>query len=308
MQWLSEKLGAPVEALWGHAAMLVFSALVAGSFSLGARVAPVIDPMALTWARFWAAAALIAGIIAVAGLWRREHLRAPWRHLILGGLFAFYFVTMFSALEVANPVALSAVFTLTPLMSAGFGWILLRQRTTPRMALALSLAAAGAVWVIFDADWAALLALRPGPGEAIFFIGCIAHAAYAPLVPKLRRGEPIPVLTLGTFIAGGLVLSLVGSDRIVATPWTGLGPMVWATLLYLVVFTGTITVMLVQFASLRLPSAKVLAYTYLIPVWVILYEAGVGQGLPPLGILAGVALVVAGLVLLLKEERGGVAP
>ena len=35
-------------ALRGHAAMLAFSALVAGSFSLGGRAAPLIDPAVLT--------------------------------------------------------------------------------------------------------------------------------------------------------------------------------------------------------------------------------------------------------------------
>ena len=37
------------------------------------------------------------------------------------------------------PVSASAVFTLTPLMAAGFGWLLLRQVLTARMALALAI-------------------------------------------------------------------------------------------------------------------------------------------------------------------------
>ena len=40
------------EALRGHAAMLAFSVLIAGSFSLGARVANLIDPVAITALRF----------------------------------------------------------------------------------------------------------------------------------------------------------------------------------------------------------------------------------------------------------------
>jgi len=41
-----------------------------------------------------------------------------------------------------------AVFTLIQIISAGFGWLLLRQVTTPRMAGALAFGAAGAMWVI----------------------------------------------------------------------------------------------------------------------------------------------------------------
>ena len=68
---------------------------------------------------------------------------------MLGGLFAFYFVLMFEGLKTAPPVSAAAVFTLTPVMAGGFGWLLLRQIMTPRMALALAIGALGALWVIF---------------------------------------------------------------------------------------------------------------------------------------------------------------
>ncbi len=58
---------------------------------------------------------------------------------------------------------------------------------------------------------------------------------------------------------------------------------------------------LIQYAVLRLPGAKVMAYTYLIPVWVIGWEAALGAGLPPAAILPGIGAVVLGLVLLLKD-------
>ena len=43
----------------GHLAMLLFSALVAGSFSLGARMADLVDPVAFTALRFWLAALVV---------------------------------------------------------------------------------------------------------------------------------------------------------------------------------------------------------------------------------------------------------
>jgi drug/metabolite transporter (DMT)-like permease len=44
----------------GHLAMLSFSALIAGSFSLGAMAAPFVDPAALTTFRFLLAGLLLA--------------------------------------------------------------------------------------------------------------------------------------------------------------------------------------------------------------------------------------------------------
>ena len=49
-------------AALGHLAMLGFSALVAGSFSLGAMVANDIAPEAITALRFCLGAALVGGL------------------------------------------------------------------------------------------------------------------------------------------------------------------------------------------------------------------------------------------------------
>jgi drug/metabolite transporter (DMT)-like permease len=289
------------EAERGHLAMLAFSALVAGSFSLGALAAPHVDPGALSALRFLLAGALV-GIAAhvTTGLPRSAWV-APWRYLVLGSLLAAYFVLMFEGLKTAQPVSAAAVFTLTPVMAAGFGWLLLRQRLTGRMALALVIGAVGALWVIFRADLAALLALQIGPGEVTYFWGCVAHAAYAPMVRRLNRGEPAVVFTFGMMMAGTLVLTLWSWPAIVATDWLALPGIVWVTLVYVAVAASAMTFVLLQYASLRLPAAKVMAYTYLVPAWVILWEMAMHGDTPPALVLAGVAMTGLALWLLLKD-------
>jgi drug/metabolite transporter (DMT)-like permease len=298
LQLAPRRLG---EAQRGHLAMLAFSALVAGSFSLGALAAPHVDPGALSALRFLLAGALV-GIAAhvTTGLPRSAWV-APWRYLVLGSLLAAYFVLMFEGLKTAQPVSAAAVFTLTPVMAAGFGWLLLRQRLTGRMALALVIGAVGALWVIFRADIAALLALRIGPGEVTYFWGCGAHAAYAPMVRRLNRGEPAVVFTFGMMMAGTLVLTLWSWPAIVATDWAALPGIVWMTLVYVAVAASAMTFVLLQYASLRLPAAKVMAYTYLVPAWVILWEIAMHGDTPPALVLAGVAMTALALWLLLKD-------
>lgn len=291
------------EARRGHLAMLAFSALVAGSFSLGGQIANEIAPTALNALRFAIAAAVVGGVIAARSIpVPRQALRAPWRYIVLGGLFALYFVAMFEGLKTAPPVSAAAVFTLTPVMAAGFGWLMLRQVTKGHIALALAIGAAGALWVIFRADLQAFLAFRIGRGELIFFFGCIAHAAYTPLVRRLNRGEPVLIFTFGTLVGCALVLLVLGWRDILATDWAGLRPLVWVTLFYLSVMASSITVLLVQFATMRLPSSKVMAYTYLTPSWVILWEIALGQGAPPVLVLGGVGLIVVALLMLLRER------
>ncbi len=280
--------------------MLAFSALVAGSFSLGALATPFVDPAALSALRF-AIAGVLVGVAALAttGL-PRSAFASPWRYGVLGALLATYFVLMFEGLRTAAPVSTAAVFTLTPVMAAGFGWLMLRQRLTGRMALALGIGAVGALWVIFRADLAALLRLRIGTGEVTYFWGCVAHAAYAPLVRKLNRGEPAIVFTFGMMVAGTVLLTLWAWPAIVATDWAALPDIVWITLVYVAVAASAMTFVLLQYATLRLPAAKVMAYTYLVPAWVILWEIALHGSYPPVLVLAGVAMTALALWLLLK--------
>ena len=284
--------------------MLAFSALVAGSFSLGGQIANEIAPAALNAVRFALSAAVVGAVIWARGggiATLTGALSAPWRYGLLGVLFAIYFVTMFEGLKTAPPVSAAAVFTLTPVMSGIFGYLLLRQLFGARIMVALGLGAMGALWVIFRADIAALMAFEIGRGEVIFFWGCIAHAAYTPLVRVLNRGEPILVFTFWTLSFSTVIIGVLGWRDLVATDWGALRPLVWITLLYVAIAASAMTVFLVQFASMRLPSSKVMAYTYLTPSWVLIWELGLGQPMPPMAVLGGIALTFVALGLLLKE-------
>lgn len=291
----------------GHLAMLAFSALVAGSFSLGAIMANDISPVAFTAVRFWLAAMLVGLLVAAGrGGGRKSALgnasEAPWRYAVLGGLFAIYFVLMFEGLKTAPPVSAAAVFTLVPAMAAGFAYVLLRQILTRRMALALGIGAAGALWVIFRGQIAAFVALDVGRGEAIYFLGCVSHALYTPMVRRLNRGEGPAVFALGTLLAGAVILTVYGWGEIGATDWSALPMRVWVALIYVSVFASAVTIVLLQFATLRLPSAKVMAYTYLTPSWVIVWEIALGNDAPGLIVLGGIGLTVLALVLLLRDD------
>ncbi len=287
-------------ALPGHAAMLLFAALIAGAFSIGKQAAPFIDPAALTALRFLCALGVMgAAVIVLRVKVSRADWQAPWRYLVLGGLMGIYFVLMFEALKTAQPVSTSALFTLIPAMSAGFAWLLLRQRFSRAALAALAIGAIGAVWVIFRADIAALLAFDIGRGEMVFFLGCVSHALYTPMVRKLNRGEPVLVFSLGTILGALIVVGLYATPAVITTDWATLPPIVWITVIYLAVFTTALTFALLQFAALRLPSGKVMAYGYLTPAFVALYEGLLGNGWPAPMVWVGVGLILCALLILL---------
>ena len=285
--------------------MLAFSILVAGSFAFGGRVANDIAPVVLTTLRFTIGAIFLSSIVIIQGSFKREHAKAAWRYFLMGFLMALYFVLMFEGLKTASPVSMAAVFTLTPFIAAGFGWILLRQVTNHRIAGALLIGAIGALWVIFHGDVARVLALDIGRGEAIFFIGVAAHALYAPLVPRLNRGEPPAVFTAGMLIGGSVLLWIYAWPEMRHADYAAMPAAVWWVLAYVSLAATSTTFFLLQYASLRIPAAKVMAYTYFTPSVVLMWEMVLGAGTPKSIVLIGVLLCVCALIALLMQGREG---
>lgn len=296
----------PRQRLVAHLAMLLFAALIAGSFTFGALAVPHLAPVPLNAVRF-VIASLLMGAFAF-GLARQPFVlpKAPWRFGIMGALMAIYFVTMFIALTMTLPVATSAVYTLVPLMTAATAFFMVGQKSGPLVLASLAVAGLGAIWVIFRGDFAALLAFDVGQGELVYFVGCLAYAFYTPLLRRFARGETSLVLSFWTLTATAIWIAGWGIPEIVAVDWLHLPPVVWWVLLYLAVGPTAICFFLIQFASHRLPAAKVIAYGYLVPAFVIVFEGVAGHGWASLSILSGALLTaLALLVLALVPDRAG---
>lgn len=286
------------EKLRAHLAMLLFVVLIAGSFSFGGLAATRMPGFAINLVRY----AIATGAMFAFGFWflgsRLRFPKAPWRFLLLGALMAVYMSTMFKALEFTSPVATGAVFTLMPLISAGFAWLFMRQVTRRGVLLSLIIAAAGAIWVIFRGDIDAILSFDVGLGEMIFFVGVVCHAAYAPLLRRLNHGEQpfdfafwgVAATFLWLFVPGVPALRTV---ELANTPF-----IVWVAILYLAIVTTVITFLLIQYASMRLPAPKVLGYGYLTPSFIILHEGLIGHGWVHLSVMAGALVTACGLLVM----------
>lgn len=285
------------DKLFGHLAMIVFAMLIAGSFSLGSLAMGHIAPAPINIVRFFSAS-LMMGIFAFGIQRHSPRIQAPWRFAILGGLMAFYFLTMFIALEITAPVSTAAVFTLTPILTAFVAYIMFRQKVSALAALSLALAGGGALWVIFRADFNALLAFQAGKGELIYLAGCFAHAIFAVLIGRFNRGEPLAVTTFYILLFNGIWLAVFGMPDLLATDWFNLPPIVWITIVYLAIFPSAITFALLGYASRRLPASNVMSYGYLVPIFVIIYEGAAGHGWVGIGVVTGATVTCLGLAVL----------
>lgn len=307
MIFLTKRMPAPAglsihakghEKLKGHLAMLLFAVLIAGSFSFGGLAARYMEAEPLMLWRYILTVVVMAALAFGAFRVPVALPKQAWRFLLLGGLIAVYMLTMFMALEFTSPVATGAVFTLMPLLSAGFALPVLGQRTRPGVLAGLLIAAAGAVWVIFRGNIQAILAFDVGAGEMIFFVGVICHALYVPLIRRFDRGES--AVAFGFWVTVGAALWLVppGIRGLVETDFSALPFTVYAAVTYLSVVTTAGTFLLLQYASMRLPASKVLGYGYLTPSFIILLEGVLGHGWASLPVLAGALVTAGGLALM----------
>ncbi|WP_315853006.1 DMT family transporter [Rhizobium terricola] len=285
------------EKLKAHLAVLLFSMLIAGSFSFGGLAARRIDPIALQGLRYIVTVAVLALLCLKAGLSLRLP-REPWRFAVLGLLMAVYMTTMFIALEFTQPVATGAVFTLMPLMSAGFAWLLMRQRTRPGVFASLLIAASGAIWVIFRGDLAALARFDVGRGEMIYFVGVVCHAIYVPLLRLFNRKEAPLIFVLWAALATLVFILVPAAPRLVEVDYLAIPPVVWFAVFYLAIMTTAVTFFLLQYASMRLPAPKVLAYGYLTPTFIIVMEGLLGHGWAPAPIFLGALVTACGLLVM----------
>ena len=121
------------------------------------------------------------------------------------------------------------------------------------------------------------------------------------MLRRLNRGEPAVVFSFGMTLAGFAVLSLYGARDIAATDWAALPGIVWVTIGYTAVFASAATFVLLQYATQRLPASKAMAYTYLTPSWVILWQLALAQGAPGWVVAPGIAATVVALALLLRR-------
>ena len=125
-------------------------------------------------------------------------------------------------------------------------------------------------------------------------------------IAMLGRGEGVFAFAFGTLGVGAAVLMVLGAPRLLATDWASLPWLVWLCLGYLVIFASFGSISLLQYGSMRLKAAKVMAYTYMTPTFVLLWELALTGRLPTAIVLPGIALTVVALLILLRE--GQVSP
>src|SRR5216110_1832740 len=180
-------------------------------------------PLVVGAARVLVAAVLLLAA-ARASRWRRAGVTGGlwpaagdvWRCVALGACMAAFQATYFTAVTRAG-IAVTALVAIcsAPIMIAALAAVLLGERPTPRLALALVLGVAG-TGLLVAAPAAGMTAPRPLSGVILALGAGLAYALYVVLAKgAVARMAPLPLAALTFAVAAALTAPAL------ATPGAG---------------------------------------------------------------------------------------
>jgi drug/metabolite transporter (DMT)-like permease len=282
--------------------MLLFSLFVTGSFIFGKIFAETIQPELLTFFRFLLGALILGAYLSYTSKLSGAVLIRPWRYFVLGGIYSIYFVFMFIALRHTSTISTSAIFALMPFSTLILDSLLFNKKSKPLIWLALGLSSFGALFIIFDGSLHNALNFKLDYGELIFLIGTIVYSSYALLQPRLNNGENLLITTFGVLTAGTFILgsTLVIQDISFIPETISMGLIF--LIIYLAIFASIGTILCLNFASNKIPGTNVMAYSLLIPFWVLLVESFGKDGLVPAYTYVGIIPIGLGLLVLYRNS------
>lgn len=278
------------------ASLLLLAAIWGGSFLFMRVAAPQFGPLALIEVRVAVAALFLTAV----SLWRGEAraLRGLTGPLVVLGAFnsALPFV-LFAYATLALPAGFASVLNATvPLFVATIGAVWLGERFGPRRLLGLALGFAGVVALVWPKLGATdeRLAVAAGLAASVSYAAC-AHYTKR----RFAQVSPLAIAT-GSQIAAALLLAPLAAWHL---PSAVPGPLAWAAVLALGVVCTAVAYLVYFRLVARVDPTHASVVTYLVPVFGIAWGALFLGETITLGMLAGAAVVLVGVVLVTRRGR-----
>lgn len=289
-----------------HALCFFATMVVSTSFPVGAAITQGLDSLLIALLRFSLATALLAPFVAWRYGIRFPGFSALARYGAISLFFVVFFWGMFEALRYTSALNTAAIFTLLPTFTAVASFVLLKDRLNAVAMTALVVGMGGAVWVVFRGDGAAFMALKVNRGDVIFLIATASMGLYGTLVKRLYRGEPMIQMTFWTLLCGAAWLLVLSLPQLGGVAWATVPFTVYAGIIYLGIST-VITFFSFQWSATVIGPTKVMSYSYLNPVLVLLIGLGLGRAAPWTALWPGL-LMTLGATVILQRSRSRQGP
>lgn len=230
--------------------------------------------------------------------------RERWGLVIFAG-FVGVPVSQFGVVYAQNflePALASVLITLAPAVTAILAPVLVNERVSRRQATGFAVAFSGAVVVIVvGASDGGAFEISNVAGAAVGLITPIGWGLYT-LALKRLSGDHNSFGAIGmTLLAGSVFLLPLVPTSLDGAARMGSGD--WAWMAYLAL-GGTFAAYLIWYWSLKhLDASETAAYLYLVPLFALFWSLVILGDVPPIGALAGGALVLVGVGLTQTQQR-----
>jgi drug/metabolite transporter (DMT)-like permease len=252
-------------------------------------------PLAFAAFRVAVAALVLAMFAGVAGTLRPAFRRDDWGVVALLALFgntAFHALVVLGVHHTSTAHA-AILVAFSPLLAVVLAWLLLGEPLGARRLGGIALSLVGvAVIVARDAGGAA-----SWRGDLLSLAAALAWALYTVVgKPVLARATPLAVTTWATLL-GAIPLLPLGWSGLAEVRWSELSITQWLLLAFLSAGTIAVANLLWYWALARTATARVVSFSYMIPVIATALAIAAGQVSISLPLALGAAAVLGGVAL-----------
>ena len=281
--------------------LLLWVSLMASSFVVSANLIPYTNPITSTGLRFILASMMMIPLLAMN--YRPMMSRKVYLHYGLISLFlVLFFIGLFEALKTTTAMRTSVIYTLVPLISIVCTFVLLKIKTSKIKVLGFILGSIGAILVLSGFKENSLDIFSWNFGDSIFILACFSLSIHVVLVKKWGGDVPPIQGSFYIMLFGSLMLlpCMLVFGELNQVAW--LASKFWSILLYLTVFTTMATFFLQQRLVQEVGPNQLLAFTYLIPILVVIPEGWAAVAHLKESV-SGIFITLLALYLISKDQK-----
>ncbi len=280
-----------------------------GALVAGRVVSADLPPLTITWVRFALVSIMLLPVVRL----REGRLPRPSRSDLLVLLMlsvtgvVMFNLFLFSGLRTVTAVRSSVILSLSPSVVALVMVTLFRERAGWNTVIGIIVAFVGAVVTITNGDPARVLAGGISIGD-LFLLGCVLSWSAYTIIARyaMRNLASLTVLAYSSVI-GTLLLTPVAARADVVTEFAAATLATWFSFAYLVFGAAGLAYLMYYEGIREVGPNRAAVFINLEPVTAILLGVGLlGEGLSA-PLLIGAALVILGLYLVNRPQRGVVA-
>jgi len=255
--------------------------------------------LAVAFNRIFLASLVVAPVAARSLVRSWPALASRQRGLLIasGVSLGVHFGTWIASLSYTSVAASVLLVNTTPLFTLLFSWWLLREPASRAVLVAMALALAGAA-LIAAGDWQSGVASLTG--DALAMAGAVTLSLYHVIGRGLRDALPLPAYVLGVWSTAAATLALLAS--VARVPLEGYPARTFAAFLALALVPTVLGHGLVNRSLRHIPAPTVGLFLLGEPIGASLLAYAIFDEVPGRLTLAGGALVLASLVLVVRSE------